>query len=140
MANRTISVLRLCELDPHSPSDTLRAFRDLPVMDTDRVEQQSGHETRHSTSDDPDLLILLACDERSFRFLGLEVGHPVEPSAVRVVDGGEGVTFAERCMLHVERGGLTDQACVGECVETAAGGSVFGGQPDETSSITLRRD
>lgn len=79
-----------------SPSDTLGAFDNLPIVHTDLVQQKGGHETGHASTDNTNLLVLFSSNEGSSVVLRLEVMHTVEPRTVWVIDLGKGHPFLHR--------------------------------------------
>lgn len=102
-------------------------------MDANRVEQQSRHQPRHTTSDDTDGLGLSLGHESCLWVLSFQVGNTVEPGSVRVVDVREGVSPLQG-LGALDGLRSAENAQVGEGVDTAAGGDVFGGEPNETSA------
>ena len=122
------------------PSDSVRTFRDLPVVDANRIQQECRHETRHTTTHDTDLLILFTGNECRIRLLGLEIGDTVKPCTVRIIDGRQGVSLGEIIVGDLDGFRGADDAQIREGVQASFGRCVFGGDPDEPGSESKVRE
>lgn len=112
----------------------MRALGNLPVVNANRVEQERTHQPTHTSSNNPDLHVLFARNERRIRLLVLQIGDTVEPCAIWVVDLGKGRSLGEGVVDDLEAIRGSGNAEVGEGVQTAAGWCVVRGQPNESGA------